>query len=82
MTKQTARIENWWVEDNPSGSKSLCGEVHDHPVQSNGTIVRTSRILHVDETKVETVNTVYTLGKEATEETRIRDTVRGHFQAP
>lgn len=80
--KQKARIENWWVEENPSGSKSLCGEVQDHPTVSNGTIVRTSRIVVVEEGWVETLNTVYTLGTEATEDSKLRATVRGIFQNP
>lgn len=64
MGKPEVKIENWWI----SGGQ-LHGEVQDHPRFDKGTQVTTSRIveepfLPEPGDKVETLNTVYILGKE------------------
>jgi hypothetical protein len=48
----------------------LCGELHDDPRWSNGSLIHTSLVIyhHVDENIIETRNTYYTLGTEVTEE--------------
>ena len=61
--KQNARLENWsYVGDR------LLGRVHDHPYHIEGIEVQTSMVLSPPDAvreggKVETKNTIYTLGK-------------------
>lgn len=64
MSKPTVRIENWRIADN-----SLIGDAYGHPRFKDGTPVRTSTIMEIpmmpeEGNTVETMNTLYKLGKE------------------
>lgn len=65
MQKQKAKIENWLIVPVLEG-EVLIGDVYGHPKLRDGWPIRTSLIVKVDMNKkfVETLNTVYTLGKE------------------
>lgn len=65
--KREVRIENWekvTIKGSTSEYTCLRGQAHGHVNFGNGTIVQTSRI--IDESvpgRVETLNTIYILGK-------------------
>lgn len=60
MAKQQARLENW-----SRFGEQLVGEVYGHPRFEDGEVVRTSRVLKMDDKVAETMNTDYTLGEQA-----------------
>lgn len=62
MSKQTAHLENW---KKSTFHNSLTGYVTGHPKLEDGDLITTSKILNLDEENntVETLNTIYTLGK-------------------
>lgn len=59
--KKSARLENWYVGD----YDLIYGEVYGHPNFTDGTFIRTSRVVSLDKinNKAETLNTMYELGK-------------------
>lgn len=65
--KQKARLENWHLRSNGfDGETRLHGQVYGHPRFKDGDAVITSKLINKDwkNNLVETLNTIYTLGKQ------------------
>lgn len=62
------KYTKFYINDNKS--YVLCGELHNDPRWTNGTLIHTSVVIyhHVDENIIETRNTYYLLGEEIAED--------------
>lgn len=58
MSKPRVKLENWIDHE-----VQLGGDVYGHPRFPDGTFVRTSRVVERRDGEVETLNTVYELGR-------------------
>jgi hypothetical protein len=67
MEKQTARLEKWDVYKTISGREGFYGRVFGHPRFPDGTFITTSTVVKLDMNTgiAETLNTIYTLGEPA-----------------
>lgn len=63
--KQKARLEEWCTTPTFDGKLLLRGKVYGHPLLIDGDFIYTTEIVKVHKEKgiVETLNTLYTLGK-------------------
>lgn len=64
MSKENkGRLEDWWIDNNLRGGV-VNGRVYGHPTFKDGVNIRTSTIVDFldDNNKVETRNSIYTLG--------------------
>lgn len=57
MSSTYARLENWVYT-----GQFLIGDVYDHPVFKDGSRVRTSVVVDINDETAITKNTIYTLG--------------------
>lgn len=67
MKRQGGKIENWFLNTTMfPGYIVVCGEVHGDEKWPDGMAIRTSAVVKLDleANTVETMNTIYTLGKQ------------------
>ncbi len=60
--KTKAKIEEWRLVTLPSW-RFLTGKVYGHPIIADGKEIHTGKIISLNDTEAETLNTVYVLGK-------------------
>jgi len=61
VTKRTAHLENWRIE-NVRDFLILVGNVTGHYYIPDGDLIHTTKIIGIGDNLAETKNTVYTLG--------------------